>query len=437
MVAAVNDERVSISATVAVALDDAQQRYARRNPASRERWDMARQSLPGGNTRTVLFFEPFPVCMVRGEGCTLFDADGHQYVDLLGEYTAGLFGHSNPVIRAAIVEALGNGLSLAAHNQLEARLAGEICDRFASIELVRFTNSGTEANLMALATAIAFTGRRRILVFEGAYHGGVLTFGAVPSPVTVPHEFVIARYNDASGARELIRRHSSDLAAVLVEPMQGAAGCTPGTPEFLAVLSEEARAAGAMLIFDEVQTSRLSRGGRQALLGLTPDLTTLGKYLGGGLSFGAFGGRAALMSQYDPSRPNHLAHAGTFNNNVLSMAAGYAGLSQVLVPGVLEKLNGRGDALRASLDELFTRRRSGLFMTGLGSLLNFHMRGSPATARATVELLFFDLLERGFYSSPRGLVALSLPVGQAEAAALADCMADVLAARPEIYGDGR
>ena len=159
------------------ALFSAKERYAARNPSSRAQWQRAARAMPGGNTRTILFFDPFPLCMVRGEGCHLIDADGHRYVDLLGEYTAGIFGHSNSVIRAAVIDALDSGISLSAHNQAEIRLANLIRDRYASMELVRFTNSGTEANLMAIATAIAFTGRRRILVFAGAYHGSVLKFG--------------------------------------------------------------------------------------------------------------------------------------------------------------------------------------------------------------------------------------------------------------------
>ena len=238
--------------------------------------------MPGGNTRTILYFDPFPLCMLRGEGCHLFDADGHRYVDLLGEYTAGIFGHSHPVIRAAIVDALNGGISLSAHNAAENRLANLIRERYASMELVRFTNSGTEANLMAIATAIAFTGRRRILVFAGAYHGSVLKFGGAPSPINVPHDFLIAPYNDIETARTLLREHAGELAAVLVEPMLGSAGCIPGDPPFLSMLADESRAAGALLIFDEIQTSRLSAGGRQALLGIRPDLTTLGKYHGGG-----------------------------------------------------------------------------------------------------------------------------------------------------------
>ena len=158
-------------AALSDALRSAKERYAARNPSSRAQWESAARAMPGGNTRTILYFDPFPLCMLRGEGCHLFDADGHRYVDLLGEYTAGIFGHSHPVIRAAIVDALNGGISLSAHNAAENRLANLIRERYASMELVRFTNSGTEANLMAIATAIAFTGRRRILVFAGAYHG--------------------------------------------------------------------------------------------------------------------------------------------------------------------------------------------------------------------------------------------------------------------------
>src|SRR5882757_2304313 len=154
------------------AVADAASRYAAANPESEKRFQSAGAVMPGGNTRSVLYFSPFPLCMVRGEGCVLWDADGHRYIDLLGEFTAGIFGHSDPVIRAA----LDGGLNLSGHNHIEAELARVVCQRFPSIDLVRFTNSGTEANLMALGAAKAFTGRRKIMVFEGGYHGGVLSF---------------------------------------------------------------------------------------------------------------------------------------------------------------------------------------------------------------------------------------------------------------------
>ena len=225
------------SAAEAVAL--AKAKYAALNPKSRERWQSATGAMPGGNTRSVLFFEPFPLFMERGEGSYLYDADAHRYVDLLGEYTAGIYGHSNEIIQAAIIETLKNGISLAAHTRAESDLANLICQRFESIDLVRFTNSGSEANLMAITTAIACTKRNRILVFSGAYHGGLLSFGSDSASTNVPYDYIVAPYNDTFEVRNLIRRHKDELAAVLVEPMLGAAGCIPAEPNFLHTLVEE------------------------------------------------------------------------------------------------------------------------------------------------------------------------------------------------------
>lgn len=400
-----------IESSTAEAIALAKANYASLNPKSQERWQSATRAMPGGNTRSVLFFSPFPLCMERGEGSYLFDADGHRYVDLLGEYTAGIYGHSNEIICAAIIEALANGITLAAQTRAESDLANLICRRFESIDLIRFTNSGSEANLMAITTAIARTGRRRILVFAGAYHGGLLSFGSdAASPLNVPYDFLFAPYNEINEVRDLIRKHRNELAAILVEPMLGAGGCIPAEPAFLHLLADEAKASGAILIFDEIQTSRLSSGGRQKLLGIRPDLTTLGKYLGGGLSFGAFGGREDLMAQFDPRRPSFISHAGTFNNNVLSMSAGFAGLSRVLRPEVLDDLNERGEVLMAMLNSLLQSEGTDLYVTGLGSIMNFHCHGDPQRAAEILQLLFFDLLARGFYVAPRGMIALSLAV---------------------------
>jgi glutamate-1-semialdehyde 2,1-aminomutase len=398
-------------APASAALQQAKEVYAARNPTSEARWRSATVAMPGGNTRTVLFYAPFPLCMERGDGAYLFDVDGHRYVDLMGEYTAGIYGHSNPLIQSAIIETLKNGLSLASHNRAEGDLANLICKRFDSIELIRFTNSGSEANLMAIATAIAWTQRRTVMAFAGSYHGGLLSFGSGrAAPINVPYDYIVAPYNDTDSVRQTIRHNKERLAAIIVEPMLGAGGCIPGEPGFLRMLEQEARASNAMLIFDEIQTSRLSPGGRQALLGIRPDLTTLGKYLGGGLSFGAFGGRRDLMQQFDPRRPGYISHAGTFNNNVLSMAAGFAGLSQVLQPAVLSELNGRGEQLMGELNARLKASGTDLFLTGLGSIMSFQCRGEPGRASEILSLLFFELLERGFYIAPRGLVALSLAI---------------------------
>jgi glutamate-1-semialdehyde 2,1-aminomutase len=404
------------------ALAEARAAYAARNPKSLELYSAATAVMPGGNTRSVLYYDPFPLTIVRGEGCRVWDADGHEYIDLLGEFTAGVYGHSDPAIRAAVVAALDRGINLAGHGANEQELARLICDRFPSIELVRFTNSGTEANLMALAAATVFTRRRKILVFDGAYHGGVLSFTSAVSPVNVPHAFVRATYNDIDSTLSAVEAHAPELAAILVEPMLGSGGCIPADPEFLAALRRAASDRAILLIFDEVMTSRLSPGGRQQALNIVPDMTTLGKYLGGGLSFGAFGGRRDVMEQFDPRRPGALPHAGTFNNNVLTMAAGVAGLTKVFTPEAAQALNGRGDALRTRLNGVCQRHGARLQFTGLGSLMSAHATGRPIRTPADVAdddpgvqaLFFFDMLNRGVYLARRGFVALSLAVGDAE-----------------------
>jgi len=417
----------------------ATERFRAANPKSLAQHVAATAAMPGGNTRTVLYHDPFPLTIARGDGCRLWDLDGHEYVDMLGEFTAGIFGHTNPVIRAAVISALDRGVDLCGHTVVEAELAREICDRFPSIKLVRFTNSGTEANLMALAAAAAFTGRRRILVFEGGYHGAVLSFARGRSGINVPHDFIVSTYNDIAGAERLIETDGDEFAAILVEPMLGSAGCIPGDRRFLEALRHASSACGAVLIFDEVMTSRLSAGGLQQALGITADLTTLGKYLGGGLSFGAFGGRQDIMGQFDPRRPNALPHAGTFNNNIVTMSAGVAGLRNVLTRAAADALNARGDALRGRLNTTCKGRR--LQFTGIGSLLCAHpvngvIRTAADTAAADAslrDLLFFDMLERGFYLARRGFIALSLEIGDDEIRRFEEAVSNVLEQRAEFF----
>jgi glutamate-1-semialdehyde 2,1-aminomutase len=413
-----------VTALLSAAVGEAVARYVKTNPASAARHRDATRVMPGGNTRTVLHIEPFPPAFVRGDGPYLWSLDGDRYTDFLGEFTAGLYGHSDPTILRALRSALDRGVSFGSANDLEHRFAALLCDRFPSMDLVRFTNSGTEANLMALALALHATGRRRVLTFRGAYHGGVLSFGAGPSPTNVPHDFVLGDYNDVDGTRALIRGNAGALAAILVEPMLGSGGCVPGTSAFLGMLREEATAAGAVLVFDEVMTSRLGPGGVQALEGVIPDLTTVGKYLAGGMSCGAFGGRHDLMEHFDPASPSALTHAGTFNNNVLSMTAGIAGLSEVLTEKALVDLNARGDRLRDGINDIAARHGVALHASGRGSLMAVH----PATralnasdgldpAQALVkELLFFDLLEAGQWTARRGMITVSLPITDAHCA---------------------
>ncbi|MGN6793854.1 MAG: aspartate aminotransferase family protein, partial [Streptosporangiaceae bacterium] len=415
----------------------ARSRYAARRPRTAELHDRAQAFLPGGNTRSVLYHRPFPLRIARAWDANMADIDGHEYIDLLGEYSAGLYGHSNPLVIDAMIAALREGVSRGAHTRYEVDLAEAVCARFASVERVRFTNSGTEANLMALSAARSFTGRDRVLVFRGGYHGGLLSFAAGQSPVNAPYGVLLGEYNDAAGAQALISEHGDTLACVLVEPMLGSAGCLPGDREFLSVLREATSKIGALLIFDEVMTSRTGACGMQGRLAITPDLTTLGKYIGGGSSFGAFGGRADVMAQFDPSRPGALPHAGTFNNNVASMAAGHVGLTKVYPADVAERHTARGDELREELGRVFRAARAPFQATGIGSLLAVHATAAPLRAQRDLqqsdprlqELLFLDLLEVGYYIAPRGYMALSLALSEEQLAGFVAAVQEFLGSR--------
>ncbi|MBB3694646.1 aminotransferase class III-fold pyridoxal phosphate-dependent enzyme [Sphingomonas sp. BK580] len=426
-----SDSVVTIpSPTLDMALSAARQRFSARLSTSAAIHRQAVEVMPGGNTRTVLHHEPFPIVMTGGKGASLLDADGNTYVDFLGEYSAGIYGHSNPQIRDAIVGALDKGLGLSAHNDLEPQLARLIVDRIPSIELVRFTNSGTEANLLALSLARAATGRSTVIAFRGAYHGSILTFVSEGAPLNAPYRFVVGRFNDEFGAAALIEAHRDELAAVVVEPMLGAGGCIPGDLSFLRAIENGCRRAGALFILDEVMTSRLSGAGRQGQLELRPDLTTLGKYIGGGSSFGAFGGRRDLMAAFDPRYAGGLAHAGTFNNNVITMAAAIAGLSRLYTPAAAERLNMQGDQLRSALNATCFHARVPMRFTGLGSLMNAHGTDRPIARfedlavadRRIVDLLFLHLLECGYYIAPRGFVTLHLEIDEHHTAGLIEAV---------------
>ena len=419
------------------AVTEAQARFTADNPKSQAQLDKASNFMPGGNTRTVLFYPPFPLTMTKGEDCYLWDLDGHRYTDFLGEYTAGLFGHSHPIIRATIDNTLDNGIVMGGQNQAEAQLASAIVERFSSIERVRFTNSGTEANLMAVSAARAFTERTGVMVMSGGYHGSVFYFAPGGSPLNAPFPYVMGAYNDTDKCRDLIRENGADLACIIVEPMQGGGGCISGSQEFLDMLRMESEKIGALLIFDEVMTSRLGSGGLQGILGITPDLTSLGKYVGGGMSFGAFGGRADIIDRFDPRRDDAWPHAGTFNNNVLTMNAGLAGLTKVYTANIAESFNARGDILRNALNDMADKHGADMQFTGRGSMMTAHFRkGEIRNVEDSAEgrnelkpLLHMDMVAQGIYPPARGMFTLSLAHGEDEFSALEDAMEEFLISR--------
>lgn len=415
-----------MNSSLETAIGEAEARFSAANPASAARHQRARQAMPGGNTRTVLHYDPFPLTWARGDGAVLEDIDGHRYVDFLGEHSAGLYGHSNPIILDAIRTALADGIVLGGPNRYEADLAAALQQRFPSLQLLRFCNSGTEANLFAIQTARTATKRNKVMVFDGGYHGGVFYFRQGGIPINLPLDWVIAPYNDTERALELIRQHREDLAAILIEPMLGSAGCLPADPAFLLALRQAATENDVILIFDEVMTSRLSSGGLQGALGITPDMTTLGKYLGGGLSFGAFGGRRDLMQRFDPERADAWPHAGTFNNNVLSMAAGLAGLTQIYTSDAAATLNAKGDRLRDGINAIAKRHGAALTATGRGSFIGLHFCAGSVTRPQDLDpseepkrkmlhkLMHLDFIADGLYMARRGYLALMLPIDDAE-----------------------
>lgn len=412
------------------ALAEAVARFVSKRPKTAAMHERAKAVMPGGNTRTVLFSQPFPIRIEKAEGSRLTDIDGHAYIDCVGEYSAGIYGHSHPKLVAAVQDALTMGLNIGAQHVREVAFAEAVADRFA-LERLRFTNSGTEANMMALAAARAFTARSAIMPMFGGYHGGTLYFTSGPSAVNAPFECVMGHYNKVEETRALIAAHGEKLAAVILEPMLGGGGCIPATADFLSMLRSECKARGIVLIFDEVMTSRLHPGGLAAKTGIRPDLVTLGKYIGGGMSFGCFGGRADIMALFDPTGAKPLPHAGTFNNNTLTMTAGRVGLTEVYTREACVAHNSRGEALKARLNDMFMRYQAPMQVTGVGSLLTLHPLGGAISsaedaAKADLRLkrlTYFHLLDHGIYVAERGFMALALTLSDVDFDALETALA--------------
>ena len=403
-----------------LAIEDARARYVSANPLSMAADKNAEGYLPGGNTRSVLHYEPFPLTMVSGQGAELVDLDGHQYLDFVGEYSAGLFGHSEEAVKSAVRDALDMGIVIGGPTSYERELAGLLCSRYPSVDQVRFCNSGTEANLMALTTALAVTGRNKILAFNDSYHGGVIKFPGGSCRLNVPFDFILADYNDTEGTAEMIRQAGDELAAVIVEPILGAGGNIPGNSEFMTMLRQLTREIGAVLIYDEVKTARLGPAGMQGRINISPDLTTLGKFIAGGLPTGAFGGRADIMAHFNPKLQGNWNHAGTFNNNVCSMAAGSAAMGKIYTPERAQEFFEWSEAFRVSLNEMFTARAVPMYANGMGSIIAIHFSTRPtrkpsdisAGCRALRPLLHMELLLDGMLVCSRGDLFVSLPMNE-------------------------
>src|SRR5919198_3905853 len=336
-------------------------------PQSTALFERARGVIPGGVNSPVRAFRGVggaPLFIKQAGGATITDADGREYIDYVGSWGPMILGHAHPKVIAAIQEAAPRGTSYGAPTRLEVELAEEVIEAFPSIEMLRLTSSGTEATMSALRVARGFTGRPKIVKFEGCYHGhgdsllvragsGVATLGLPDSPGVLPEvarDTITAPFNDTAALEQVFAEHGADIAACIVEPVVGNMGCVPPRDGYLQALRDVTERHGALLIFDEVMTGfRLARGGAQELYNVTPDLTTLGKIIGGGLPVGAYGGRRDLMEQIAPAGPVY--QAGTLSGNPLAMTAGLATLRRLRDHAVYERLEEAGRRLCEGLAE--------------------------------------------------------------------------------------
>lgn len=404
--------------------------YMARNPRSMRMADRAAKSLPGGTTRTTTFFAPFPPVLAEGEGSEIVDIDGNRRVDYLNNYTSLILGHAHPKVLAEALSVASRGTAFSSPTEHEVRLAEILVERVASVDQIRFTNSGTEATMAALRLARAFTGRPTVARFEGGYHG-THDYSATPGPgvpAAVDDLVITLPFNDIEGCKAVLAEAADSLAAVIIEPVQGAGGVVAADQEFLDFLRDATRRIGALLVFDEIITFRLHTGGAQATYGIRSDLTTFGKIIGGGFPIGAFGGRKDLMALLHPTHGT-IRWGGTFNGNPVSAAAGIETL-EALTPTVIEELNLNGQQLAANLNKVFKASEVPAQVTSAGSLFNLHAITDEITDNHGIrhanpeltELLHLGLMNRGYFLASRGMGCLSTAMAQTDLDGLVEAL---------------
>lgn len=391
-------------------------------PISRRKQAEAEKYLPGGSSRGTAYFDPFPHFIERGEGHYLYDADGNRLLDFMINATSLILGHAHPDVTRAIQEQAARGTAFTGPTDPQVRMAKLLTDRVPSVDLVRFTNSGTEGTMMAIRAARAFTGREKMAKFEGGYHGAheYVSVSVRPpadkldpsGPTPIPEhpglpqsildQVIVLPYNDLDWCERVLRQNASEIACLIMEPVMSSFGYLPGEVDFLRGLRELTAELGIVLIYDEVQSFRIAPGGAQEALGVIPDMTSFGKIIGGGTPVGAFGGRADIMELFDPTRGAAIAHAGTFNANPVTMAAGEVVMNH-LTPEVYDRMNALGDETRAKLSAVFDEFEVDAQVTGIGSLFGIHFTAEEITDYRSVvrgdqtmrRALFTGLLNEG------------------------------------------
>lgn len=408
--------------------------YSSSRPNAKKMSKMASEYLPGGDTRTATYFEPFPHFIEKGIGSYLFDIDGNKLIDFQNNYTSLIHGHGHIPTREAVKEQLKKGQAYASPFELQIEFAKTLVHRYPGIDLVRFTNSGTEANMHAIRVARAFTGKSKVIKTEGGYHGTTDIFEASVDPnlkkagnidnikviaesrgvsENALKDVIVVPFNDIERTESVIGKNHNEIACIIIEPIMGSAGQIVAQKDYLEGLRKITRDYGILLIFDEVVTGRLMKGGAQEYFGIIPDLTSLGKIIGGGMPIGAFGGRKDIMKLYDP-KEKKMYHSGTFNGNGISMAAGLATLKDYGV-NEIQYVNKLGGLLKSGFEDVFRHLGLDLQISGLGSIYNIVFSKKPIIQYRDLaksyehlnNLLFMSLLIRGVFNAPRGMFCTS------------------------------
>ena len=427
-------------------------------PVSQALYDRALKVMPGGNTRTTVYMKPHPFYAAHGKGCRLTDAEGVERIDFTNNYNSLIHGHAHPAINAAVRDQIERGSAFPMATELEIRFAELLCERIGSFEQIRFCNSGSEAVMMALKAARAFTEKPKIAKCEGAYHGSYdfaeVSLDSTPeswgnadpksvayakgTPQSVLDEVIVIPFNKPDEAERILRANANTLACVVIDLMPNRAGLIPATPDFIEMLQRVREDTGVLIVLDEVITLRLGYGGGQQVFGITPDLSAIGKIIGGGYPVGAVGGSAEVMAVFDPRQTKTpLPHGGTFNANPITMVAGEASMRHY-GEDEIDRLSALGDRAREGITAAFAETGVPGQVTGMQSLLRIHMHNRPLIdyrsslmspqEKAQLSALLRHMRDNGIFVNERGVCSLSTPMGETEIDAFLDCFRGALRA---------
>lgn len=413
--------------------------YIDKTPQSKVNHEVAKNFMPGGETRTICFHKPYPLTIKEGQGAYLFDVDGNRYIDYLNNYTAMIHGHAHESIIAKVQKTLSSGTAYAATVPEQVEFAELLCKRIPGVEKVRFCNSGTEATMFAIRAARTYTKKRSIIKMEGSYHGTHDLAVWTPDskltvfPQNIAKDIYLAPFNNIDAIEEILVEKADEIAAIIIEPVMGVAGVIPPEKDYLSNLRKLADQHHVLLIFDEVQTLRLDVGGAQEMFDVIPDLTTMAKIIGGGFPVGAFGGKKEIMDIFNPNNENYLAHGGTFNGNKVSMAAGIVAMN-LLDRERITMLDDLAGDLEKRINQTVKQLNIPVTMTRVGSMMNLHFKkDKPIDYASTlhsnnslIEILHLKLLNRGIFIAPRGMMNLSTVMTKKDIEETANVFSDVL-----------